>query len=70
MKYEIHNEGTHWGPDKMAAISRTAFSKCIFMNGNVSILIKILLNFLPKRPVNTIPALVQIMAWRRPGDKP
>ena len=26
--------------------------------------------FLPKDPVNNIPALVQIMAWRRPGDKP
>ena len=27
--------------------------------------------FVPKgRPNNNIPALVQIMAWRRPGDKP
>ena len=26
--------------------------------------------FVPKAPVNNIPALVQIMAWRRPGDKP
>ena len=24
----------------------------------------------PKRPINNIAALVQIMAWRRPGDKP
>ena len=24
----------------------------------------------PKSPVNNIPALVQIMDWRRPGDKP
>ena len=24
----------------------------------------------PKDPVNNIPPLVQIMAWRRPGDKP
>ena len=26
--------------------------------------------FVPKRPINNIPALGQIMAWRRPGDKP
>ena len=26
--------------------------------------------FVPKGPINNIPALVQIMAWRRPGDKP
>ena len=26
--------------------------------------------FSPKGPINNIPALVQIMAWRRPGDKP
>ena len=28
------------------------------------------LKFVPKGPINNIPALVQIMAWRRPGDKP
>ena len=28
------------------------------------------LKFVPKGPINKIPALVQIMAWRRPGDKP
>ena len=44
--------------------------KCIFMNENVWIPIKISLKFLPKGPINNIPALVQIMAWRRPGDKP
>ena len=26
--------------------------------------------FIHKGPINNIPALVQIMAWRRPGDKP
>ena len=26
--------------------------------------------FVPKGPINNIPALVQIMAWRQPGDKP
>ena len=28
------------------------------------------LKFVPKGPINNIPALVQIMAWCRPGDKP
>ena len=32
--------------------------------------LKIPLKFVPKGPINNIPALVQIMAWRRPGDKP
>ena len=44
--------------------------KCIFLNQNVWISIKISLNFVPRDPINNIPALVQIMAWRRPGDKP
>ena len=28
------------------------------------------LKFVPKGPINNIPAMAQIMAWRRPGDKP
>ena len=44
--------------------------KRIFFNENVRISIKISLKFVPKGPINNIPALVQIMAWRRPGDKP
>ena len=40
------------------------------MNENVSIGIKLSLNFVPKGPINIIPALVQIMALHRPGDKP
>ena len=44
--------------------------KCIFLNENVWISIKISLKFIPKGPINNIPALVKIMAWRRPGDKP
>ena len=41
-----------------------------FLNENIRISIKISLNFVPKVPINNIPALVQIMAWRQPGDKP
>ena len=44
--------------------------KRIFLNENVTISIKISLKFVPKGPINNIPALVHIMAWRRPGDKP
>ena len=44
--------------------------KPIFLNENIRISIKILLKFVPKVPINNIPALVQIMAWRQPGDKP
>ena len=44
--------------------------KWIFLNENVWISINISLKFVPKSPIDHIPALVQIMAWRRPGDKP
>ena len=44
--------------------------KCIFLNENVWISIKISPKFVPGGPNNNFPALVQIMAWRRPGDKP
>ena len=44
--------------------------KCIFSNGNVGISIKFSLKFVPQGLINKIPALVQIMAWRHPGDKP
>ena len=42
----------------------------IFLNENIWISIKISLKSIAKGPINNIPALVQIMAWRRPGDKP
>ena len=44
--------------------------KYIFLNENIWISIEISLKFVLKGPVNNIPSLVQIMAWRRPGDKP
>ena len=44
--------------------------KCIFFNENLRISHKISLTFVPKVRINNIPALVQIMAWRRLGDKP
>ena len=44
--------------------------KCIFSNENVWISIETSLNFIPKVPINNIPALVQIMVWHQPGNKP
>ena len=44
--------------------------KCIFLNENLRALLKISLNFVPEVQVNNIPALIQIMAWRRSGNKP
>ena len=44
--------------------------KCIFYNERIWISIEISLKIVPKGPINNIPALVQIMAWRRSGDKP
>ena len=44
--------------------------KVIFIYQSFCILIKISLKFIPQSPINNIPALVQIMAWRRQGDKP
>ena len=44
--------------------------KRIFLNENIRISTENSLKFVPKGLINNIPALVLIMAWRRPGDKP
>ena len=54
-------------PSKMAARWHL---KLILLNENVCISIEISLKFVTRCPINNILALVQIMAWRRPGDKP
>ena len=66
---KIDRVSTHWGRDKMDAVSQTTLSN-IFLKENVRISIKISLKFVPKGPINNNPALVQIMAWRRSDDKP
>ena len=43
---------------------------CIFFNENCCILIKFSLKYVRRGPIDNNPALVQIMAWRRSGDKP
>ena len=57
----LRQNGRHFADDTL---------KRIFLNENVCISIKISLTFVLKGPINNIPALGQIMAWRRPGDKP
>ena len=44
--------------------------KSTFLNENVWISLKISLKFVLEVRINNIPSLVQIMAWRLPGDKP
>ena len=53
----------------MADISRWHF-QMHFLNENVLISIEISVKFVLKAPIDNIPALVQIIAWRRIGDKP
>ena len=53
--------GRHFADDTFRHIS---------LNEDVRNSIEISMNFVPKEPINHIPALVQIMAWRRPGDMP
>ena len=44
--------------------------KSIFLNENIWTSINISLKFVPKGQISNISALVQIMAWCRPGNKP
>ena len=60
---------SHWGRDKITGIWQTIFLYA-FSCMECSISIKISLNFVPKGPVDKIPALFQIMALLRIGDKP
>ena len=53
----------------MVAIFADDIFKCIFLNENMLISIKVSPKFVRKDPKNNIPALVQIMTCRRRGDK-
>ena len=61
---------THWGRDKIAAIFPRRHFQVYFFYENVWISITILQVFSPKGPSSNVPALVQIMAWRRPLSEP
>ena len=54
----------------MAAILADDIFKCIFVNENFRISIKISRKFVPEGPIDNKSALVRVMAWRRTGDKP
>ena len=60
---------THWGQDKMDAISQTTLSNAFSWMKIFEFGLNFL-KFVPEGPINNIPAFIQIMAWRRAGDKP
>ena len=52
----------------MAAILADNIFKCIFLNENDRSQIQISLKFVPRSPIDSKPALVQMMAWSQTGD--
>ena len=54
----------------MNNISLTTFSNVFYSMKIFDISMKVSLKFVPKGPINNSLALVQIMVWRRSGDKP
>ena len=54
----------------MAVILADDNFKCIYFNENYIIPIRISLKFVPRSVIDNEPALAQVMAWRRRGDKP
>ena len=60
---------TDWGRHKWPPFSGRHF-QLHFLEWKCLNAIKISLKFVPRGPIIIIPALVQIMTWRRPGDKP
>ena len=68
---------THWGRDKMDTTSQTTCSSAFSSMKMYECWLKFHWSFflrfqltISKVPINNIKALVQIMAWCRPGDKP
>ena len=57
----LRQNGRHFADDPF---------KCIFLNENVWISLRISLKFVPRVRINNIPPLVPIMAWCWSGDKP
>ena len=61
---------THLPLNRMATILSNNICKGIFVNENDKIPIQITLKFALSSPIDIKTALVQVMAWRRIGDKP
>ena len=60
---------THWGREQRPPFSRRTFKNAFSFLEMYAFRLSFPEVF-PKGPNNIIPALVQIMAWRRPGEKP
>ena len=61
---------THWCWDTTSANLQPTFSNVLSRKKMYEFRLKISLKFVPKGLINNMTALVQIMAWRRSGDKP
>ena len=51
------DELTHWGRGKMVVTLADDTFKCKVVNENILILMKVSLKFVPKGPINNMPAL-------------
>ena len=60
----------YWGRDKMAAISQTSFSNWFSWIKTYEFKFLKIIEFYSWCQISNIPALVQIMAWRRADNKP
>ena len=67
---EGHSSINTFKPRQNGRLLADDIFKYIFLNENACISITISPKFVPKGLINNILALVQIMAWRRLGDKP
>ena len=59
-----------WRPRQNGRHFADVIFKRIFLNENARISIEMSFKFVLRVLINNIPASFQIMAWRRPGDKP
>ena len=66
----LRTQLTHWGRDKMAAVSQTTHSNAFSWMKMLEFRLRFHWSLFLRVQINNNPALVQIMAWRRPGDKP
>ena len=57
-------------PEQNGAILADDIFKCTSLIENNGIQIQISLKCVPRTPIDNKPALVQVMVWRRTGDKP
>ena len=61
---------THWGREQNGRHFAFDILKPIFFNEISCIFIQMSLKYVHKGSIDNMPSLVQIMVWRRTGDKP